>query len=403
MSPDPSPSSAASQSLGAIIQLAATERVALGNPAADVIAAEAERLGAARVFILAGGHLLHQTDEIRRIQAALGNRHAASHAGIRPHVPLGDLLAAADVARSVSADLIVAIGGGSVIDAAKMIGLCLKHDIREPAGFAPYRTRVDEAGKVIIPEFAGADLALICAPTTLSGGEFSPLAGATDEEARLKSVYEHPSMAPICVVLDPAITLHTPEWLWLSTGVRSIDHAVEALASLDSNYFCDGMAESALRLLAQGLPRVKADPGDLDARAQCQVGAWQSMIPIIAGVPMGGSHAIGHILGGTCNVAHGHTSCVMSPHVLAWNFPVNSGRQKRISACLGMPEEPASELLDRLIRSLGMPRTLREVGVEEEMLPVIAANTLKDPWAPTNPRPLRRSEEVMAILQTALG
>lgn len=374
----------------------------LGQPAADAVAAEAERLGARKVFLLASGHLQRETEEIRWIEAALGARHAVTHVGIRPHVPLGDVIEAADAARNADVDLIVTVGGGSVIDASKLMLLALKHDLRVPDAFASFRTRVAATGEVIVPTFEEPDIGIVCVPTTLSGGEFSAIAGGTDEQAKLKSIYEHRRMAPISVVLDPAITRHTPEWLWLSTGIRAVDHAVEALASFHSNYFCDGIADSALRLLADGLPRAKADPTDLDARARCQVGAWQSMIPITAGVPMGGSHAIGHILGGTFNVAHGHTSCVMAPHVLEWNLPVNAERQRRISACMGAPDRPAHELVHALIRQLGMPRTLREVGVEAEMLPLIAEHTLKDVWARSNARPLTRSEDVLSILQMAL-
>jgi alcohol dehydrogenase class IV len=180
-----------------------------------------------------------------------------------------------------------------VTDAGKILLVCLKHNITSVEGFDDYRVRVDDTGAMVIPEFAGPDVRAICVPTTLSGGEFNPLSGATDEAIKLKQAYTQREMVPVCVVLDPAITVHTPEWLWLSTGVRAVDHATETLASFLSNDFCDGIADSALRLLAAGLPAVKADPTDLDARLKCQIGAWQSMIPIIGGVPMGASHAIG--------------------------------------------------------------------------------------------------------------
>lgn len=382
--------------------LTATERVTLGMPAADALRQEAERLGARRVFILTGRSLNRNTDEIRRIEAALGDRHAATHDGIQPHAPRSDVLTAAAAARAAGADLIVTVGGGSVTDAGKIVSICLKHDITRVEQFDDYRTRVDEAGNLIQPVFDAPDVRTICVPTTLSGGEFNPLSGATDERIKQKQGYEQRMMVPITVVLDPAITVHTPEWLWLSTGVRAVDHATETLASLKSNDFADGIADSALRLLAEGLPRVKADPADLDARLKCQIGAWQSMIPIIAGVPMGASHAIGHVLGGTCDVPHGHTSCVMSPFVQAWNLPVNAHRQTRISACLGSPNEAASVLLDRLIRGLGMPRSLRAVGVSENQLPLIADYTLEDIWGRTNPRQITGAEDVMAILRSAM-
>lgn len=383
--------------------LTATEEVTLGEPAADAVARAASERGAKKVFILSSAHLNRNTTEIRRIEAALGTRHAATHDGIQPHGPRSDVLKAAAHAREVGADFVVTVGGGSVTDAGKVMLICLKHNITTFEQFDDYRTRVDDDGNMIMPVFAGPDIRAVCVPTTLSGGEFNPLSGATDERIKQKQAYTQREMVPVMVVLDPAITVHTPEWLWLSTGVRAVDHATEALASLLSNDFADGIADSALRLLAEGLPRVKADPSDLDARLKCQIGAWQSMIPIIAGVPMGASHAIGHVLGGTCDVPHGYTSCVMSPFVQAFNLPVNAHRQKRISTCLGSADRPASELLDELIRGLGMPRTLKEVGVTEKNFDLIAEYTLEDMWGRTNPRAIKTANDVMQILHTAMG
>lgn len=377
------------------------ERVHMGASASDALAGEVARLGVSRVFILAGGHLRHHTEEIGKLEQALGEAHAATWSGVSPHAPRSDVLAAADAARNVGADLIVTVGGGSVTDAGKIVSILLKNDVRTTEGFEPLRTYVTEEGEVVQPAFDAPDVRVICIPTTLSGGEFNALSGATDEVTKHKQGYEHRMAAPVAVILDPALTVHTPEWLWLSTGVRSVDHAVETLASDRSNDFCDGVADSALRLLVEGLPRSKADPGDLEGRLKCQIGAWQSMISIVGGVPMGASHAIGHILGGTCDVPHGYTSCVMSPYVLAWNAEHDASRQGRISACLGAPGRSASEGLDAFIRGLGMPRTLREVGVAESQLPLVADYTLLDIWGRTNPRPIAAAADVMQILQRA--
>ena len=382
--------------------LTSTQRVVFGKPAAAAIAAEAERIGANRVFLLAGPTLREKTDEIAAIERALGDRLSATYSGIRPHAPRADVLKAVEAARDANADLIVTIGGGSGTDAGKIIALALKHDVRTVDDFEPLHIYVEDDGTVVNPCTAGPDIRVVCVPTTLSGGEFNTLSGATDEVTMHKQGYEHRDMAPIAIILDPAITRHTPEWIWLSTGVRSVDHAVETLASDKSNDFADGLADSALRLLAEGLPRVKANPEDIEARLKCQIGAWQSMISIIGGVPMGASHAIGHILGGTCDVPHGYCSCVMSPYVLAWNAEYDASRQARISACLGQPGKPASEALDRFIRGLGMPRTLSEVGVGEDKLQLVAEYTLKDIWGRTNPRPVKTADDVMEILRLAV-
>ena len=126
------------------------------------------------------------------------------------------------------------------------------------------------------------------------------------------------------------------------------------------------------------------------------------MTGIVSGTRMGASHAIGHVLGGSAGVPHGYTSCVMAPFVQAWNAPANAARQRRISGALGDAERPAAGLLDALIHALGMPRSLAEVGIGEEQLPLIAANTLQDYWSRTNPRPIDGVADVLEILRSAL-
>jgi alcohol dehydrogenase class IV len=219
-----------------------------------------------------------------------------------------------------------------------------------------------------------------------------------DEETKRKDVFSDHMMVPCCIILDPAITVHTPEWLWLSTGVRAVDHAVEALASLQSNFYADGMADSGLRLLVQGLAAVKRNPRDLEARLQCQVGAWQASVPFSVGVPLGASHAIGHGLGGL-GVAHGYTSCVVMPHVQDWNADAIPERHQRIRECLGHPERPVGESLDRFISSLGMPRRLRDVGLSELNVPRIAEIAWAARWCRTNPKPITNLETVEQIVR----
>lgn len=384
-----------------VMNWTAIERVHMGTPAAEALVSEVDKIGASRVFLLVGGHLRRETDEIRKLESALGQRFAATWSGISPHAPRTDVLAATVAAREAHADLIVTVGGGSVTDAGKIVALLLKHGVTTTKEFDGLRIRMNDDGTVAERTFAGPDIRVICMPTTLSGGEFNTLSGSTNEVTRHKQGYDHPGMAPIAIVLDPRLTVYTPEWLWLSTGVRAVDHAVETLASKQSNDFCDGVADSALRLLVEGLPKSKANPADLDGRLKCQIGAWQSMIAVVGGVPMGASHAIGHVLGGACDVPHGYTSCVMSPYVLAWNAEDDASRQGRISACLGRPDVSASGALDGFIRGLGMPRRLSEVGVGEDQLQLVAEHTLQDIWGLTNPRRIRTAEDVMQILKRA--
>ena len=154
---------------------------------------------------------------------------------------------------------------------------------------------------------------------------------------------------PRVVILDPEMTSRTPEWLWLSTGVRALDHAVETVCSQFADHRSYAEAVEAIRLLARALPATMADPGDLDARLDAQLAVWLSMEHNRFGVPMGASHGIGHVLGAACHVPHGHTSCVMLPSVLRWNMPANGERQKRVSEAFGKPEVPAADLVAALV------------------------------------------------------
>ena len=384
-----------------VFTYSAIDRVLYGRPAAEAVAAEAERLGAERVFLLASGTLNRTTDEIERVRRALGGRYAAEFDRMPPHTPRDAVVEAAAVARDAGADLIVTFGGGSVTDAGKVIQICLRHDIRDIDGLEPYRLVINEDGSRRTPQFEGPRVRQITVPTTLSGGEFNPHAGCTDPRTKMKQGYTHPLLVPRAVILDPAPTVHTPEWLWLSTGIRALDHCVEGLCSIRANSYCDGALMHGLRLLSQALPRVKADPADLEARLQCQIGTWLSMTGVQAGLPMGASHAIGHVLGGTCDVPHGYTSCVMLPAVLRYNAPVNAARQALVSEAMGRPGAPASEVVAGFVAGLGLPRRLSEVGVGPERFDLVAKNAMHDRWTHTNPRSISGPEAVREILEMA--
>jgi maleylacetate reductase len=160
----------------------------------------------------------------------------------------------------------------------------------------------------------------------------------------------------------------------------------------------DAQALQGLSLLTNGLTRVKADPTDIQARLDCQMGAWMSMAPLASGVPMGASHGIGYVLGAAFNIPHGHTSCIMLPYVMRWNKPVNGARQELVSAAMGHPGEDAGDVLDSFIGDLGMPRSLGAVDVGPEKFQRIAEQSMGTPWIPRNPRKINGPAEVMEIL-----
>jgi len=377
------------------------ENVIFGKPFGEALAQELDRLDARAVFILASGTLARTTDTIDRLRQILGNRIAGVCAKIGAHTPRTDVVEAANAAREGGADLLLTIGGGSVTDAAKMVGLCLGNGIIEPSQLDNYRAQIAADGTAKRPDVKAPSVRAITIPTTLSAGEFSASAGCTDTARHVKESFRHPLMIPRTVILDPGITVHTPEWLFLSTGIRAVDHAVEDICSVNGQPIAEGASYHALRLLGRGLPAVKAEPANPEARLDCQIGAWMSMVGSQTGVSKGASHGIGHVLGGTADVPHGYTSCVMLPHVLRFNHPVNADKQARVSEALGRPDEPAAEVVAGLISALGLPTRLRDVGVKPEQLDVIAEGSMHDPWIHTNPRKIDGPAVIRTLLDAA--
>jgi maleylacetate reductase len=282
-----------------------------------------------------------------------------------------------------------------------MVGLCLGNDVTTPDDLDRFRAVITADGKTYRPPVQAPSVRSVDVPTTLSAGEFTAMAGCTDTVRHVKESYAHPLMMPQTVILDPAVTVHTPEWLFLSTGIRAVDHAVEDLCSINPTPFSDGTCMQALRLLSNGLPAVKRDPADMDARLNCQLGAWMSIMGSQNGVTKGASHGIGHVLGGSAGVPHGYTSCLMLPHVLRFNEPVNAARQAWVSEALGRPGERASDAVAALIGGLGLPQTLRAVGVREDQLDVIAEGSMHDRYIHTNPRKIDGPAVVRTLLEAA--
>ncbi len=377
------------------------ERVVYGIPLAEALADEVGRLECKAVYVMASGTLNRETDLVETVRRVLGNRMAGLCARIGAHTPRTDVVSAANEARAAKADLLLTIGGGSVTDAAKMVGLCLGNDVTTPDDLDKFKAVITADGKTHRPPVKAPSVRSVDVPTTLSAGEFTAMAGCTDTVRHVKESYAHPLMMPQTVILDPAVTVHTPEWLFLSTGIRAVDHAVEDLCSINPTPFSDGMSMQALRLLSDGLPAVKRDPADMDARLNCQLGAWMSIMGSQNGVTKGASHGIGHVLGGTAGVPHGYTSCLMLPHVLRFNEPVNAARQAWVSEALGRPGEHAGDAVAALIGGLGLPQTLRAVGVREDQLDTIAEGSMHDRYIHTNPRKIDGPAVVRTLLEAA--
>jgi len=394
-------SSASSDPMSGVFVIPAQDRVVFGRPADAAVLAHADHQRAQRVFVVSTRSLARlASGPLQRVVAALGARHAGTFAEVRAHSPREDAIAAAAAARAARADLLVAIGGGSVIDATKAVQLCLWLGLESPDAMEPYRggAPAELARRIEPPADA---IRMVAVSTTLSASEFTSAAGITETRSHAKQMFTHRLLVPREAVLDPAATLDTPDWLLHATGIRSVDHAVESYCSPLANPATEALSLLGLRLLHRALPQIKASPGDLRARLDAQFGMWQSITAAAAGAGSGASHGIGYVLGAGFGVPHGHTSCVMLPAVLTWNAAVNGERQRALSEAMGAPDRPAAELIAELVAELGQPGSLRAVGLRREDLDAVAERALSYPPVRMNPRPIETAAQVREILELA--
>ncbi len=376
------------------------ERVRIAEPLAAAVLAEADARDADRVSVVCSGTLARTTDVITGVQDALGARFAGRFDRLVEHTPRETVIKLAQFLRSTQTDLIVTVGGGTPIDTVKLALACLAHDLTEPAHLEPYAITAGPDGTWTNQPIGTPLVHQIAAPTTLSGAEFNDLAGCTDTATRRKQLFEGRDTGPKAIILDPSITVHTPMDLWLSTGVRAIDHAVETLCSPAPEPYADGAALHGLRLFAQALPTTLASPDDLNARLDCQLAVWSSCVGLNR-VPLGASHGLGQQLGAVANMAHGHTSCVMLPHVMAFNHEATNHTQAAIAEALGAPGRPPHAAMTEFIESLGMPTRLRDAGVELAHLRVVAELSINHPWVAGNVRPFESRQQLTELLEAA--
>ena len=240
--------------------------------------------------------------------------------------------------------MLVSVGGGSVIDGTKAVAREL--------GYPRH----------------------VAVPTTLSGAEWAHRVGVTDEAEGRKAGFADPKAVPPVVILDPQVTLFTPERLWLSTGIRALDHAVEGVLYGGEHPVTDVTGLEGARRLVEYLPRSKEDPEDLDLRSGLQVAAWLSYFGPL-NTPMGLSHELGRRIGASYEVPHGITSCItLAPTLDRMRSRVPPDRWEKLEEALGgdTPGADAAGRVAALVEELGLPSRLRDVGVQERDLVRIA-------------------------------
>ncbi|ODM85336.1 iron-containing alcohol dehydrogenase [Bradyrhizobium elkanii] len=376
------------------------DRVVFGRPAASALVEEADRLDCSRLLLVCSPSA-RASSYVDKIAGALGDRLAGLHFEMLPHSPRECVIGAADAARAASADLIVAIGGGSVIDACKLAQQVLWLDLDREEDLDRLPKGIDPDRSADLANASGALVRSIAIPTTFSGAEFTSFAGVTVSSTRVKEVFDHPLQVPCTVILDPEATIGVPDWVLMSTGIRAVDHCVETFCSPASLPYADAMAVEALRILLETLPKLKAHPLDLNRRLQAQLAMWLAILGPSGGVPVGASHGIGRVLGGAFGVPHGRTSCMLLPSVLRWNAETNAERQRELGERVGYPDRPLAQVLEELVEALEEPTRLRQAGLGESDLIELAERSVASGFLLGNPRPVRGTGDVMEILRLA--
>ncbi|KAK0226014.1 alcohol dehydrogenase IV [Armillaria fumosa] len=264
-------------------------------------------LGVRRALIVTTKSLVNKTDVVKKIETILKDNEAygTTFYEIGEHAPIVGIRRGVKAFRDYECDVIVSVRGGSPIDAAKAI----LHYSQEETG--------------------GPTLLQIAIPTTLSAAEYTIGAGFTNDQGDKVGVTS-PKLAPAGIILDAELTLPTPERLWLSTGIRALDHAVENLYRNGTPHPIKVLCYAAIADLFTYLPASKANPQDVTVRQRLQIASWMSLWPLKLErySPLGLSHALGHRLGATYGIPHGITSCITLSPVVALKAKIESQENK---------------------------------------------------------------------------
>jgi alcohol dehydrogenase class IV len=315
-----------------VVEGLAIDRVLTGAGSRQRLGAELERLGVRRGLLITG-RTLSRGGLVRSVRGIADDRVVATFSEVLAHNPASGVRAAAEVYRAAAADGMIAFGGGSVIDCAKAVAFQLEP--RPP---------------------------IIALATTLSGSEFACSFGQTDDTTLVKTGWRDRALAPRSVILDPALTAETPDWLWAGTGMRAVDHACETILAVNAVPYFDVLAAGALEILSRQL--VTSLYGAEEIRMDCLHAAWMAHAGSYH-IQWGLSHQMGRQLGPRFGIPHGHTSAVLLPAVVELQTAARPAEEARIAAAVGVPPGAAGEALRQLAKQLGLPTTLREAGVAE--------------------------------------
>jgi alcohol dehydrogenase class IV len=312
--------------------------------------------------------------------------------------PEANVLAARDAALAHEATGVLAIGGGSPMDVAKLAALLAKSG----------ETLGDIYG---VGNASGPRLPLMLVPTTAgTGSEVTPISIVTTGEAEKKGVVS-PILLPDAAVLDPDLTLGLPAAVTAATGIDAMVHAIEAYASAspNNNPVSRALAREALRLLGGNIREAVRNGGDRDARGAMLLGSLLAG-QAFANSPVAAVHALAYPLGGHYHIPHGLSNALVLPHVLAFNLPIAASTYAEIAADVfpALQDEPLSARgtrfvtrISELSQELGVPMRLRDMGIGENALALLASDAMKQTrLLVNNPRPLAEAD-ALAIYRAA--
>lgn len=357
------------------------ERVFFGPGSVARLGEELDRRGRKRALVVTG-KTLGGSNLLGNVTAALGTRCVGVFNKAAQHAPADTVRALVAEAEKLEADSLISFGGGSPIDSAKVAIASLN------AG----KDMIAEAGELDFSRAFGtqdpnAKAIHIAVPTTLSAGEYTAAGGVTVGNAKHAVIDARDQ--PATVVNDPEMTLLTPEWLWVSTGMRALDHAVEAIYSRRHQILPDTMAAKAIRLLFDHLPGSIHKTGDaaLAHRGHCQIAAWFSIYGAM-NTGLGISHAMGHQIGPAWDVPHGYNSCITLPHAMRFMAMESAHLFGPIAEALDIafdPEDPqtgafacADTVADFIARFDMVPHALKDLDIARDQIGSVAEAIYKE-------------------------
>jgi alcohol dehydrogenase class IV len=340
--------------------LSKLERVMSGPGKVAELGAELERRGLKRAVVVTGKTLGGST-LLEKVTGAAGARCAGVFKGARQHVPRSSVNELQASIERLDADCLVSFGGGSPIDTCKV------------ASYAFLSKR---------------EIIHIAIPTTLSAGEYTHAGGVTDETTLVKSGVSDPRLQARTVINDPAVTLETPDWLWVATGMRALDHAIETIYTPKHHPISDALGSRAIALLVEHLPASTKTKGadQLANRGYCQFAAWFSIFGSM-NTRFGISHLLGHQIGPRWNVAHGVTSCITLPHAMRFMAEIAPERFGPIAEGFRVPFDPANpkagalacaERTGQFIAQFDVPNSLKKAGVPRSEIGQIVPTVLHE-------------------------